>query len=133
MSTGLYSKLNGISENANKVEISTILNSGTQIATVTVDGVTSATLYAPTNTNTTYTLSKDGNDLKLTPSSGQAQTVTLNTAGTTVDGLMSKDDKQKLENLSKLEISSLNTAGKAVAKWTVDGVETGTIYDTRDI
>lgn len=55
------------------------LTSGTKVGSIKING-TSQDIYAPTNTNTTYTLtqdSTDGHKITLTPSSGTAQTITI--------------------------------------------------------
>lgn len=118
------------------IQYSPVLTSGTKIGTITING-SGKDLYAPVNTNTTYTLSKDGNDLKLTPSSGSVQTVTLNLATDALDGLMSKEDKGKLdgisENANDFAMAAMNNSGKAIATWSIDGVSSGTIYEKRDI
>lgn len=61
------------------------LTSGTKIGSIKING-TSQDIYAPTNTNTTYTLTQDatnGHKITLTPSSGTAQTVTIPDNNTT--------------------------------------------------
>ena len=55
------------------------LASGTKVGSIKING-TSQDIYAPTNTNTTYTLTQDdtdGHKITLTPSSGTAQTITI--------------------------------------------------------
>ena len=54
------------------------LSSGTKIGTIKINNV-STDLYCQTNTNTTYTLSADtsNNKITLTPSSGSAQSITV--------------------------------------------------------
>ena len=79
MSATDKAKLDGISESADSVSVTQTLKSGTEVGKVTVNG-TATTLYAPTNTNTTYTLtqdSTDGHKITLTPSSGTPTTITI--------------------------------------------------------
>ena len=52
------------------------LSSGTAIGKIKIND-TETTIYAPTNTNTTYTLGTNGDNVTLTPSSGTAQSITV--------------------------------------------------------
>ena len=79
MSAADKAKLDGITESADSVSVTQTLKSGTEVGKVTVNG-TATTLYAPTNTNTTYTLTQDASDghkIIFTPSSGTATTITI--------------------------------------------------------
>lgn len=79
MSASDYTKLQGITASADAVSFSRSLTSGTKVGTITING-TGTDLYAPTNTNTTYSLTQDATDghkITLTPSSGTAQTITI--------------------------------------------------------
>lgn len=77
------------------VSISRSLTSGTKTATITIDG-TSTDIYAPTNTNTTYTFANGTNGFTVTPSGGTAQTVTVtpsitnNVTGSGTSGYLTK-------------------------------------------
>lgn len=51
--------------------------------------------------DTTYTLSIEGNVIKLTPDSGDASTITIPLASTSQDGLLSKEDKEALEDIKE--------------------------------
>lgn len=53
MSAADKTKLNGISESADSVSFSRSLSSGTKIGSINING-TSTDMYAPTDTNTTY-------------------------------------------------------------------------------
>lgn len=137
-STGHITSLAARTVTLPSLSIERNLTSGAQVAKFSVDG-TEYQLYAPQNTNTTYTLTKSDNKLVLTPSSGTAQTVTLNLATTgtnSADGLMSSADKARLDamsdNANYTTITPTYTTGKSVAVFNADGAET-TIYDKRDI
>ena len=77
--------------------------------TLTPDGTNDKVTIAATDTNTTYTLTQDASDghkITLTPSSGNATTITIpdnNTtysdATTSVHGLMTASDKTKLNGI----------------------------------
>ena len=77
------------------VTINQSLTSGTKSATITIDG-TSTDIYAPTNTNTTYTFTNGTNGFTVTPSGGNAQTITVtpsitnNVTGTGTNGSLVK-------------------------------------------
>ena len=132
-------KLDTVAQNANYITATAgTLTSGVLVGTIGVNG-TDVKLYAPQNTNTTYTLTKSGDNLVLTPSSGSAQTVTLNLAATgtnSANGLMSSADKARLDamsdNANYTTMTPTITNGKALAVFNADGADT-TIYDSRDI
>lgn len=56
MTSAMVTKLNSIAENADNVSFSRKLTTGTEIGTITINGVDTK-LYCETNTNTTYTAS----------------------------------------------------------------------------
>ena len=80
------------------------------------------------NTNTTYTLSKDGSTIKLTGNDGSITTVeddntTYSNATQTVSGLMSSTDKSKLDGIATgANNYSLPTASAS----TLGGIKVGT-------
>ena len=76
MSAADKTKLDGIQTGADAVSVSQKLTSGTEVGTITVNGV-GTKLYAPTNTNTTYTFSGGTNKFTVTPSTGTAQEVAV--------------------------------------------------------
>jgi len=85
MTSAMVTKLNGITDSADSVSFTRNLTSGTKVGSITING-TSTDLYAPTNTNTTYTLtqdSSDGHKITFTPSSGTATTITIPDNNTT--------------------------------------------------
>lgn len=60
--------------------------------------------YKTTDNNTTYSISKSGNNVTLTGSDGSTSSfidsnTTYNVATSTEDGLMSKEDKEKLDSI----------------------------------
>ena len=116
------------------LSVSQSLTSGTKVGTIDVNG-RAIDFYAPTNTNTTYTLSKVGNVLKLTPSSGTAQEVTLNVASSSADGLMTIADKQKLDAISSgataVSYSPSVTSGTQLGTIIIDGNENAKIYSPK--
>ena len=71
------------------------LTSGTKVGTITING-TATDMYAPTNTNTTYTFANGTNGFTVTPSGGTAQTVTVtpsitnNVTGSGTNGYIAK-------------------------------------------
>lgn len=110
-------------------------NDTVKVGTLSIDG-TDKELYAPKDTNTTYALSKSGNVISLTPNSGTADTITLNTAAQDSDGLMSSGDKQKLDSIqtgaTATSFSQTKTAGKELGTIAINGTD-NVIYDNRDI
>ena len=72
MSAADKSKLDGISSNADAVSVSRNLTSGTQIASININGTATA-LYAPTNTDTKNTTGTDNSLSKLFLVGGQFQ------------------------------------------------------------
>lgn len=78
--------------------------------TLTPDGTNDKVTIAATDTNTTYTLTQDASDghkITLTPSSGNATTITIpdnnttyNDATTSAHGLMTASDKTKLNGIA---------------------------------
>lgn len=75
-------KLDGITASADSVSFSRNLTSGTKVGTITING-NGTDLYAPTNTNTTYTFATgDSNgQIKVTPSDGTAQNISVKGLG----------------------------------------------------
>ena len=76
------------------------------------------------NTNTTYTLSKDGSTIKLTGNDGSVTTVkddntTYSNATQTASGLMSSTDKSKLDNLIWLGTQSEYDALSSKSDYTI--------------
>ena len=131
MSAADKSKLDGITDSADAVSFSRELSTGTKIGTITING-TGTDLYAPTNTNTTYSLSgkASGNTwvTTLTPSSGSATTSTVPAVTTSSAGLMLAADKTKLNGIStgatKTSYSSSLSSGVEVGTITIDGTAT---------
>ena len=82
MSAAMVTKLNGITDSADSVSFTRSLTSGTKVGTITING-TGTDLYAPTDTNTTYTFATgDSNgQIKVTPSGGTAQNVSVKGLG----------------------------------------------------
>ncbi len=82
MSAAMVTKLNGITDSADSVSFTRSLTSGTKVGTITING-TGTDLYAPTDTNTTYTFATgDSNgQIKVTPSNGTAQNVSVKGLG----------------------------------------------------
>lgn len=77
-STQIIPNINGTILNTGTTSFTQSLSSGTKIGTIKINNV-STDLYCQTNTNTTYTLSADtsNNKITLTPSSGSAQSITV--------------------------------------------------------
>lgn len=98
------SKLDGITASADSVAFSQSLTSGTQIGTITINGVTTK-LYAPTDTNTTYS-----------PATSSAP------------GLMSASDKSKLDGISTsadtVSFTRSLTSGTKIGTITINGTST---------
>ena len=109
MSASDKSKLDGITSSADSVSFSQSLTSGTQVGTITING-TATKLYAPTNTDTTYS-----------------------NATTSAAGLMSASDKSKLDGIASganaythpttsgnKHIPSGGSSGQ-ILRWSADG------------
>lgn len=75
MSAADKSKLDGITDNADSVSVSRNLTSGTQIASITINGTATA-LYAPTNTDTKNTTGTSNSASKLYLAGGTSQSST---------------------------------------------------------
>lgn len=78
---GKFDDVNAVINGKSKVEFTRILNSGTHIGTIKIDGA-STTLFAPSSTpDTTYTfVNGTGGSFKVTPLGGTQQTVTVGVA-----------------------------------------------------
>ena len=98
--------------------------------TLTPDGTNDKVTIAATDTNTTYTLTQDASDghkITLTPSSGNATTITIpdnNTtysdATTSVHGLMTASDKTKLNGIQTgAEVNQSAFSNVAVGSTTI--------------
>ena len=124
-------KLDGITEDADSVSVSRSLTSGTKIGTITING-TGTDLYAPTNTNTTYSLSgaASGNTwvTTLTPSSGNATTSVVPAATTSAAGLMTSAMVTKLNNITDsadaVSFTRSLTSGTKIGTITINGTAT---------
>lgn len=142
MSPEMVTKLNSVSSGANSYVHPTYTPHTSGLYKITTDslghvsGATAVTksditaLGIPgtdTNTNTTYTLTKDGSTIALTGSDGSKTTVTdANTtysiASTSANGLMSSADKAKLDGIaSGANAYSLPTASAT----TLGGIKVG--------
>lgn len=82
--------------------------------TITPDATNDKITINATDTNTTYTFASGTNQFTVTPSGGSAQTVTVTpsiaVASTSANGLMSKDDKAKLDGLSNYNDASVKSS-----------------------
>lgn len=76
MSAEDKAKLDSITVSADAVSFTQSLTSGTEVGTINING-TNTKLYAPTNTNTTYTFSGGTNKFTVTPSGGTTQEVNV--------------------------------------------------------
>ena len=110
MSYGDKVKLDGISNSADAVSFNALLTSGTKLGTITINGV-STDLYCETDTDTIYT-----------------------NATTSADGLMSKEDKTKLNGITDsadaVGISQELSSGTKIATITINGVDTDLYCET---
>lgn len=143
MSATDKAKLDGITASADSVSFSRSLASGIKVGTITING-TATDLYAPTNTDTTYsdmkgaTTSTAGtHGLVPAPAAGAATrylrsdgtwqvppNTTYSTATTSANGLMSAADKAKLDGIAtganKYTHPSYTTRSSGLYKITVD-------------
>ena len=76
MSATDKAKLDTITNSADAVSFTQSLTSGTKVGTINING-SDTVLYAPTNTNTTYTFEGGTNKFTVTPSGGTAYDVTV--------------------------------------------------------
>ena len=143
MSATDKAKLDGITASADSVSFSRSLTSGTKVGTITING-TATDLYAPTNTDTTYsdmigaTTSTAGtHGLVPAPAAGAATrylrsdgtwqvppNTTYSVATSNANGLMSASDKAKLDGIAtganKYTHPSYTTRSSGLYKITVD-------------
>lgn len=110
MSAADKSKLDAITASADAVSFSRSLSSGTKIGTITING-TGTDLYCEKNTDTTYS-----------------------NATTSAAGLMSKDDKSKLDGITasadSVAFSRSLSAGTKIGTITINGTATDLYCET---
>ena len=134
MSAADKKKLNGITDSADSVEFSQALTSGTIVGYITING-NKYTLYAPTNTDTKYSVMGGATSsaagaagLVPAPAAGKQASflrgdgtwvvptnTTYSAATTSANGLMSAADKAKSDN-TNIAYGTCSTAAATAAK-----------------
>lgn len=116
MSASDKAKLDGIQSGADAVSFTQSLTSGTKVGTLNING-TNTDLYAPTNTNTTYSFTGGTNKFTVTPSGGTAQEVTVTPSianNVTYTGTLVDEQVATFEGTSGQVKASGYTIGKSV-------------------
>ena len=129
MSAADKQKLDSIQTGADDVSLANVASGGAdkeRIVTIGINGV-DTDIYAPKNTDTTYTLTKSGNEISLTSTTGATSTVTLNVATQTLSGLLTASDKTKLDSISananNISFTPTVTSGTTIGIITIDGTD----------
>lgn len=142
MTSAQYTKLEGISAQANKTEISNTQAQGVTVATITIDG-TATDIKVDAGANTTYEFTDGTNGFTVTPYDNGTAGTPVNVAVTpsiadatqSASGLMSASDKTKLDGVqagaTATSFTQTVTSGEELGTITINGTATK-IYAPED-